>query len=140
MAHITAHGGITTAGGESFFGRAGFRDYLRHRAVHIIMPDVKHAGGITELRRIAHVAELAQIPVAPHNPAGPVSTLAGVHAAATIRNFLILEWAFGEVPWRGDLVRPAEIVEDGFIAVPEGPGLGIELDEAVAAAHAKLDA
>ena len=138
MAHITAHCGITTAGGEAFFGRAGFRDFIAKRAVHIIMPDVKHAGGITELRRIAHVAELAQIPVAPHNPAGPVSTLAGVHAAATIRNFLILEWAFGEVPWRGELVRPAEIVEDGYIAVPDGAGLGIELDDVVAAAHAEL--
>ncbi len=138
MAHITAHCGITTAGGESFFGRSGFRDFIARRAVHVIMPDVKHAGGITELRRIAHVAESAQIPVAPHNPAGPVSTLAGVHAAATISNFLILEWAFGEVPWRGELVRPAEIVEDGYIAVPDGAGLGIELDDVVAAAHAEL--
>jgi galactonate dehydratase len=87
------------------------------------------------LRRIAQQAELEQIPVAPHNPAGPVSTMAGVHAAATIHNFLILEWAFGEVPWRGQLVRPAELVEDGYIAVPDGAGLGIELDEAVVAAH-----
>jgi len=140
MAHITAHCGITTAGGEAFFGRAGFRDFIAKRAVHIIMPDVKHAGGITELRRIAHVAELAQIPVAPHNPAGPVSTLAGVHAAATIRNFLILEWAFGEVPWRGELVCPAEIVEDGYITVPDGACLGIELDDVVAAAHTELTA
>jgi galactonate dehydratase len=61
--------------------------------------------------------------------------MAGVHAAATIHNFLILEWAFGEVPWRGQLVRPAELVEDGYIAVPDGAGLGIELDEAVVAAH-----
>ena len=136
MAHITAHGGVTTAGGESFFGRSGFRDYIHKRAVHVIMPDVKHAGGITELRRIAHLAEVEQIPVAPHNPAGPVSTLAGVHAAATIRNFLMLEWAFGEVAWRGQLVRPAEVIEDGFITVPDGAGLGIELDEAVAATHA----
>jgi galactonate dehydratase len=138
MAHITAHCGMTTAGGESFFGRAGFRDFISQRAVHVIMPDVKHAGGISELRRIAHVAELAQIPVAPHNPAGPVSTLASVHAAATISNFLILEWAFGEVPWRGELIRPAEIVEDGYITVPDGAGLGIELDEVVAASHAEL--
>ncbi len=135
MAHITAHCGITTAGGEPFFGRSGFHDYILRRAVHVIMPDVKHAGGITELRRIAQQAELEQIPVAPHNPAGPVSTMAGVHAAATIHNFLILEWAFGEVPWRGQLVRPAELVEDGYIAVPDGAGLGIELDEAVVAAH-----
>lgn len=136
MAHLTRHGGIATAGGEAFCGRAGFRDYLRRRAVHVIMPDVKHAGGLAELRRIAHVAEVEGIPVSPHNPAGPVATIASVHAAATIANFLVLEWAFGEVPWRGDLVRPAEVVEDGFIAVPDGAGLGIGLDDAVAAAHA----
>ena len=67
-----------------------------------------------------------------------MSTLASVHAAATISNFLILEWAFGEVPWRGELIRPAEIVEDGYITVPDGAGLGIELDEVVAASHAEL--
>lgn len=138
-AELTRTAGIPTAGGESFFGRSGFREYLRHRAVHIIMPDVKHAGGITELRRIAHVAQLEQIAVAPHNPAGPVSTMATVQAAATIPNFLILEWAFGEVPWRGDLVRPAESVDDGCLTVPDTPGLGIELDLDVAAAHAELD-
>jgi len=138
QAHMTAHCGITTAGGETFFGRAGFRDYIQQRAVHVIMPDIKHAGGITELRRIAHLAEVEQIPVAPHNPAGPVSTIAGVHASATIANFLILEWAFGEVPWRGQLIRPVEQVEDGFITVPDSPGLGIELDEVVSAAHAEL--
>lgn len=138
-AQFTRDSGLTTAGGEAFFGRSGFRDYIRQRAVHIIMPDVKHAGGISELRRIAHVAEGEQIPVAPHNPAGPVSTLATVQAAAAMPNFLILEWAFGEVSWRGDLVRPAEVVEDGFITVPDTPGLGIELDEAVAAAHDRLE-
>ncbi|MFH1567189.1 MAG: mandelate racemase/muconate lactonizing enzyme family protein [Gemmatimonadota bacterium] len=135
LAHLTRHAGLTIAGGESLFGRQGFWEYVTRRAVHIIMPDVKHAGGITECRRIAALAEVMQIPVAPHSPAGPVSTVAGAHLAATIQNFLVLEYAFGEVSWRGDLIRPPERVLDGFIEVPETPGLGIELDEAVAAAH-----
>lgn len=136
LCQISATSGLTTAGGEALFGRAGFWEYITRRAVHIIMPDVKHAGGITECRRIAALAETAQIPVAPHSPAGPVSTMAGVHLAATIQNFLVLEYAFGEVSWRGDLIRPAERVVDGFVEVPDTPGLGIELDEAVAIAHA----
>jgi len=136
LERITATSGLTIAGGEALFGRRGFWDYIARRAVHIIMPDVKHAGGITECRRIAALAETAQIPVAPHSPAGPVSTMAGVHLAATIQNFLVLEYAFGEVSWRGELIRPAERVVDGFVEVPDEPGLGIELDEAVAAAHA----
>jgi len=135
-AHITAHSGQITAGGESFFGRAEFERYVKEQAVHILMPDVKHAGGITECRRIAHQAQVHQISVAPHSPAGPVSTMAGVHVAATITNFLILEWAFGEVPWRGDLLKPAEMVEDGYLAVPSTPGLGFELDAKVVAKHA----
>lgn len=136
LCQITAASGMTIAGGEALFGRRGFWDYIARRAVHILMPDVKHAGGITECRRIAALAETAQIPVAPHSPAGPVSTMAGVHLAATIQNFLVLEYAFGEVPWRGELIRPAECVVDGFVEVPDLPGLGIELDQAVAAAHA----
>jgi galactonate dehydratase len=134
-AHITAHSGQITAGGESFFGRAEFERYVNQQAVHILMPDVKHAGGMTECRRIAHQAQVHQVSVAPHNPAGPVSTMAGVHVAATIPNFLILEWAFGEVPWRGDLLKPAEIVEDGYLTVPSTPGLGFELDAKVVATH-----
>jgi len=135
-AHITAHSGQTTAGGESFFGRAEFERYVTKGAVHILMPDVKHAGGITECRRIAHQAQIHQVSVAPHSPAGPVSTMAGVQVAATISNFLVLEWAFGEVPWRAELLQPAESVEGGFIEVPDGPGLGFELDTDVVAAHA----
>jgi len=135
LCELTRHSGQTIAAGEAFFGRAAFWDYVVRGAVHVIMPDVKHAGGITECRRIASLAEIKQIPVAPHSPAGPVSTMAGVQLAATIGNFLTLEYAFGEVDWRGELVRPAELIEGGYIAVPDRPGLGIELDEAVLEAH-----
>ncbi|MGY8827444.1 MAG: mandelate racemase/muconate lactonizing enzyme family protein [Candidatus Latescibacterota bacterium] len=135
MRHITLQSGHTTAGGEGLFGREQFWNYIEQGAVHVLMPDVKHAGGISECRRIAAVAETKQIHVAPHSPAGPVSTMAGVHVAATIANFTILEYAFGEVEWRGQLTRPAEVLEDGYIKVPDAPGLGIELDEAVIATH-----
>ena len=135
LREIKQSSGQRIAGGEAFFGREGFWDTVVGDAVHIIMPDVKHAGGLTECRRIAALAEMRQIAVAPHSPAGPVSTMAGVHLAASISNFLVLEFAFGEVDWRASLIRPAEKVVDGFVEVPETPGLGFELDEAVAAAH-----
>ena len=135
LCEIASLSGQTVAGGEAFFGREGFWEYVTRGAVHVIMPDVKHAGGITECRRIAALAEMKQIPVAPHSPAGPVSAMAGVHLAASIPNFLTLEYAFGEVDWREQLVRPAEKLEAGYIAVPDRPGLGMELDEAVLEAH-----
>ena len=135
LRQLRLHSGQTIAGGEALVGREGFWDYIAQGAVDVLMPDVKHAGGITECRRIAAMAEVVQMPVAPHSPAGPVSTMAGGHLAATIANFTILEYAFGEVEWRGELVSPREEITDGHISVPDAPGLGLELDEAVLAAH-----
>jgi galactonate dehydratase len=135
MRSLRESSGLTLAGGEGFFGREGFWEYLSQGAVDVIMPDVKHAGGISECRRIAALAETRNIPVAPHSPAGPVSTIAGVHLAASIRNFLILEYAFGEVPWREQLISPPERVEGGFMPLPEGPGLGVELNQEIVQEH-----
>lgn len=135
MVEICRQSGHTIAGGEAFFGREAFWPYVSRTACHVAMPDVKHAGGLTECKRIASLAEVKQIPIAPHNPAGPVSTIASVHLAAATPNFLILEYPFGEVDWRDQLVCPPERIENGFIAVPELPGLGIELDEDQLAAH-----
>lgn len=126
-----------SAGGESIFGRQGFNKIITTRALDIIMPDVKHCGGIQELRFIAAQAEMADnISVAPHNPSGPVSTAASVQVCASIPNFSILEYAYGEVPWRADLLSPAERFENGYIGVPDTPGLGHKLNEALLKKHA----
>ena len=118
-----------SAGGESIIGREGYDKIISERALDIIMPDVKHCGGIQELRFIAAHAEAAgNISVAPHNPSGPVSTAASVQVCASIPNFSILEYAFGEVPWRADLLSPAERFENGYIRVPDTPGLGHKLN------------
>lgn len=118
-----------SAGGESIIGREGYNRIISERALDIIMPDVKHCGGIQELRFIAaHAEAVGNISVAPHNPSGPVSTAASVQVCATIPNFSILEYAFGEVPWRADLLSPAERFEDGYIGVPDTPGLGHKLN------------
>ena len=135
LVEICRQSGQTIAGGEILFGREAFWDYVAQGAVHVIMHSVKHAGGLTECKRIAALSEIRQIPVAPHSPAGPVSTMAGVHMAVAIPNFLTLEYAFGEVEWRSQLVQSAEQVEDGFVQVPDAPGLGIELDETILQTH-----
>lgn len=127
---------LPIAAGEEFFGRSEFYDLLASHACDYVMPDVKHCGGIAELRRIAALAETLGITVTPHNPAGPVSTAASVHLCAVIPNFFRLEYQWGEVDWRADLLEPAERIIDGTMALPEQPGLGIRLNPRVLAAHA----
>lgn len=118
-----------SAGGEAIFGRIGFDKLISTKALDIIMPDVKHCGGIQELRLIAAQAETqGNIKVAPHNPSGPVATAASVQVCATLPNFAILEYAFGEVPWRAELLSPAERFENGHIFVPDSLGLGHALN------------
>ena len=126
-----------SAGGESIFGRQGFAELIATRALDVIMPDVKHCGGIQELRFIAALAETAgNIAIAPHNPSGPVSTAASVQVCASIPNFSILEYAYGEVPWRAELLSPIERFENGFIRVPDAPGLGHKLNAALVKKYA----
>ena len=93
------------------------------------MPDVKHCGGVLEMTRIAAMAEIFGVTVAPHNPTGPVSTAASIQLCAGMKNFRVLELQWGEVEWRGALVTPVERFERGTIAVPNGPGFGITLNE-----------
>lgn len=123
------------AGGEILFGIAGFAPLTRGRAVNVIMPDVKHCGGLLELTRIAAMADADGVSVAPHNPSGPVSTAASIQVCAVIRNFRLLELQWGEVDWRGDVLNPPELFVHGAIGVPDRPGFGIELNDKVVRAH-----
>jgi len=123
------------AGGEILFGMAGFAPLSRTRAVHVIMPDVKHCGGLLELTRIAAMAEADGVEVAPHNPSGPVSTAASIQVCAVLKNFRLLEFQWGEVDWRHEVVQPHERFERGTIRVPDGPGFGIELNDALVRAR-----
>ena len=119
------------AGGELLFGLGGFTPLIRRRAFDVIMPDVKHCGGLLELTRIAAAAADERILVAPHHPSGPISTAASVHAGAGAANVNFLELQYGEVSWRSDVLVPVERFVDGSIAVPDRPGLGIELNDDV---------
>jgi galactonate dehydratase len=124
------------ATGERLFTRWGFRTLLEKQLVSVIQPDLCHAGGISEVRRIAAAAETYYVQVAPHNPYGPVSTAACLHLCAAIPNFLILEYVWTNEPWRsrvqkGDPIRN----ERGYLPLPDRPGLGIDLDEEVIASR-----
>ena len=98
---------------------------LEKSAATVLQPDLCHAGGITEVRLIAGIAEAYYASIAPHNPLGPISLAAGVQLAASIPNFLCQEQvSLGD----GYLKRPF-VLKKGYLELPTGPGLGIELDE-----------
>jgi galactonate dehydratase len=125
MAEIARGTHLPIATGERVFTKWGFREVLEKRAATILQPDLCHAGGITEVRLIAGMAEAYYAAIAPHNPLGPISLAAGVQIAASIPNFLCQEQVtLGE----GYLKKPFT-VRDGYLDLPTGPGLGIELDE-----------
>jgi len=125
MAEIARGTHLPIATGERVFTKWGFREVLEKQAATILQPDLCHAGGITEVRLIAGMAEAYYAAIAPHNPLGPISLAAGIQLAAAIPNFLCQEQrSLGE----GYLKQPF-VVRDGYVAIPTGPGLGIELDE-----------
>ena len=132
--------GIPVAAGERLFTRHLYLDLFRERAVDIIQPDICHAGGIAEMRKIAAMAEVHYMPLAPHNACSPVGTMASLHVAVATPNFKILE-TFDDMVEpcvREAVVGRPEIV-NGHFALPTGPGLGIDLNEAVIAAHPPLE-
>jgi galactonate dehydratase len=125
MAEIARGTHLPIATGERVFTKWGFREVLEKKAATILQPDLCHAGGITEVRLIAGMAEAYYASIAPHNPLGPISLAAGVQVAASIPNFLIQEQvSLGE----GYLKRPFA-VRDGYLDLPTAPGLGILLDD-----------
>ena len=106
----------------------------------IIQPDVCHAGGISETRKIAAMAEAHYMPVAPHNACSPVGTMASVHLAACTPNFKIQETFDDFVePWVRDAVIGRPETKNGYFELPEKPGLGVDIDETVIAAHPPMD-
>jgi galactonate dehydratase len=139
LAHVSDHVPMPTASAESVFVLEGFRPFLLDRVVDVLMPDVKHCGGLKECAAIAEAARLRNLLVAPHNPSGPVATVATAHAVSTMANFLILEYAWGEVDWRASLIEPREPVEDGYLRLSDAPGLGYRLNPEVVAAHRRSD-
>ena len=116
---------LPIATGERIFTKWGFREVLEKGAASILQPDLCHAGGITEVRLIAGMAEAYYAALAPHNPMGPISLAAGLQLAASIPNFLCQE----QVSLGDGYLKQPFTIENGYIPLPTGPGLGVELDE-----------
>lgn len=129
-AMVALQGQIRTpiATGERLLTRFEFRELLERGGCRIVQPDLMHAGGITEVRKIASLADTYYVPVAPHNPTGPICCAAAMHLAAAIPNFLVLEQMEDQRASRDRASTPPIRLENGHFLLPEGPGLGIEPD------------
>jgi len=124
---------VPIASGERLVTRHGVRALLESGAISVIQPDLCHAGGIFEVRKIAAMAETHYAKIAPHNPLGPISLAANLQLGVCTPNFLIAEHFGKHDKWdigQGYLTEPFEI-EDGYITVSDRPGLGIEVNEEV---------
>jgi L-alanine-DL-glutamate epimerase-like enolase superfamily enzyme len=115
--------------GENFYTRFGFRDLIETQAADIISPDMAKAGGLLEGRRIADLADMYYIPIAPHNIGSPVQTVANCHVMAAVPNFLVLEFHhLDNAFWEG-IINEGPLIQEGHIDVPNLPGLGVTLNE-----------
>ena len=125
MVEIARGTHLPIATGERIFTKWGFREILEKGAATILQPDLCHAGGIFEARLIAGMAEAYYATIAPHNPLGPISLAAGLQLAASIPNFMCQE----QVSLGAGYIKQPFKVENGYVKIPEAPGLGVELDD-----------
>jgi galactonate dehydratase len=129
VAEVRAASPVPIAAGERWYEPGKFLEALSKKAVDVLQPDVSHAGGMGETKRIAHMAHTHFIPVAPHNPVGPVMNAMTLHASLAMPNFSVFETVSVDVPWRKELVRETLRFENGALLAPTAPGLGVELIE-----------
>jgi galactonate dehydratase len=115
--------------GERLYTRWDFREVFEKGCADFIQPDVSHAGGIWELRKIGALAEMWQIGFCPHNPSGPAANAATLQLAACTPNFEFLETMATDVPWRKEVAEEACRFVDGQMSIPDAPGLGVEINE-----------
>ena len=115
--------------GERIHSRFMARPILEKHATDILMPDITRCGGIGEMKKIASMCEAFNVPVAPHNPNGPISTIASAHVMATIPNFFRQEFMVTDVPWRDTVLDKPLPIRDGSFELNDEPGLGFDLVE-----------
>jgi galactonate dehydratase len=126
---------IPIATGERLVTRFGFRELFEKRGCAVAQPDVCHCGGVTELRKVAAMADTYYISMAPHNPLGPVATAVNVQLALATPNFLIQEIMRSDVPYRDEVVDAPLTIEGGYVYPSNRPGIGVEVDEKAAARY-----
>ena len=139
MGEIQAQCNIPIATGERFTSIFEYQQLLDAKAAAYVRPDVCLCSGLSGSKKVAAMAEARHVKVIPHNPLSPVSTAACIQLDACIPNFALQEYTGESQPPKSELlVEPLEL-ESGYLIVPDGPGLGIELDDAAMSQHAVLD-
>jgi L-alanine-DL-glutamate epimerase-like enolase superfamily enzyme len=133
--HVTHSTRTPNCTGENLYRKHGFRELIEKQAARIIAPDIPKMGGLAVAKKVADHADLYYIPLAPHNVASPIGTLASAHVCAAINNFLVMEFHARDVPWWDDLTDGGKVIRDGFIQLDDAPGHGAVLNEDVARAH-----
>lgn len=129
LGDVAARSPVPIATGEGLFTRYEFGALLERKGAAIIQPDVMHAGGITEIRKIANLAETYGAEVAPHQCSGPIGHVASINAMSVCRNFLVQEWESADDDLYLELTDGKYPVQkDGTVALPEGPGLGLAVN------------
>ncbi len=131
-------GNVPIAAGERLYSRFDFREIITNQYLDFVQPDICHCGGISEIRKIAYMAEPYLMKFAPHNPNGPVATAASLQVCAAMQNFDILEFA-QTVYLRPDVYDFDFTAHDGYFDIPTRPGLGIELNEEAMKEHPYID-
>lgn len=126
---------VAISAGERLYTLRGFQELFRLRAADYIQPDVSHAGGLMEMKKIGAAADSHYISFAPHNPSGPVANAAALILAACCPNFSILEIMYSDVTWRKEIVKEELVLQNGKLKIPDKPGLGIELNEEACLLH-----
>jgi len=145
LADVARHTTVPIATGERMYSRWDFKEVFERGAVDVVQPDLSHAGGITEVKKIAAMAEAYDVALAPHCPLGPIALASCVQVDACSPNALIQEQSLGihynETDDVLDYLADPEVFdyEDGYIDLPEAPGLGIEIDEAYVRERAELE-
>lgn len=128
--------------GERHYTRYGIRPLLEKHVCDILMPDITRCGGPSEMKRMATMMEAYNVLLAPHNPNGPLSTLASAHVCATVPNFFRQEFMFNDVTWRDTVIdHPVqEMISNGYLHLSNRPGLGVDLVEEEMEKHPGLRA
>lgn len=129
IAEVHRKSPVPIAAGERLYSPMQLRTFLEKGCADFVQPDMSHCGGISAVKKMAALAETYYVAIAPHNPSGPVANAAALHLAAALPGFRILEIMLTDVNWRSELTNERVVFDKGNILIPEGVGLGLELNE-----------